>query len=289
MGDKKNPINELESPRRCVTIGLMRRAGLTAVFLVMTWAAAQAQEPPDPLTQARVLYNAGQFEAAVEAAERARTLPALADRADLIAARAFLERYRETVALKDLTSARERLRRLDPLGFDARERAEFIVGLGETLYFDESYGAAADLLESVLEGSDNALSGDARERVLDWWAIAVDRQAWTQSYGEQQSAYQRIRDRMSDELKVRPASATAGYWVASAARSQGDLQGAWDAVEAGWLRATLATDRGAALRAALDQLMLLAIVPERARALGQSEDEMRLLWEQFKDHWQGRD
>jgi tetratricopeptide (TPR) repeat protein len=263
----------------------MGRAGWTAVFLVWAWAGARAQEPPDLLTQARVLYNEGRFEAAVDAAERARVTPTLVDRADLIAARAFLERYRETVALKDLTSARERLRRLNPQSFDPRERAEFIVGLGETLYFDGSYGAAADLLQWVLESGNSTLDPEARERVLDWWAIAVDREAWTRSFSDQQSSYQRIRDRMRDELKVRPESATAGYWAASAARSQGDIHGAWDAVEAGWIRAALAMDRGERLRAALDQIMLLAVVPERARALGQPEEEIRLMWEQFKELW----
>jgi tetratricopeptide (TPR) repeat protein len=263
----------------------MGRAGWTALFLVCAWAGARAQEPPDLLTQARVLYNEGRFEEAVDAAERARAAPALVDRADLIAARALLERYRETVAVKDLTSARERLRRLNSQHFDARERAEFIVGLGETLYFDGSYGAAADLLQLVLESSDSPLVPEARERVLDWWATAVDREAWTKSSAEQQSFYQRIRDRMREELSVRPESATAGYWVVSAARSQGDIHGAWDAVEAGWVRATLATDRGAQLRAALDEIMLLAIVPERARALGESEEDLRRMWEQFKELW----
>jgi hypothetical protein len=247
--------------------------------------SAAAQEAPDPLTQARVLYNDGQFEAAAAAAERARLLPGLAHRADLIAARAYLERYRETVALEDLTQARERLRRLDPLEFDARERAEFIVGLGETLYFDESFGAAADLLESVLDSIDGGPAADARERVLDWWAIAVDREAWPMPHLEQQAAYQRIRDRMRDELTARPGSATANYWAAAAARSQGDLQAAWDAVEAGWVRASLAADDGKALREQLDHLMMVAIVVERARMLSQPVDALRRRWEQFKERW----
>ena len=67
--------------------------------------------------------------------------------------------------------------------------------------------------------------------------------------------------------------------------AQGDLQAAWDAAEAGWVRASLATDRGAALRADLDRLMLVAIVPERARALAQPADTLRLDWERFKERW----
>jgi hypothetical protein len=280
-----NQVNEIRSSPPCGTIRPMRRAVWAAVFLVCAGASAQGQDAPDPLTQARILYNEGQFEAAVSAAERARLTPELTDRADLIAARAYLERYRETVKIDDLAGARERLRRLDPKAFDPRERAEFVVGLGETLYFDESYGAAAELLESVLESGTDALPEEARERVLDWWAIAIDREAWTQSFTDQQTSYQRMRDRMRAELTVRPGSATAGYWAAAAARSQGDLQGAWDAAEAGWVRATLAEDRGAALRKALDELMLKAIVPERARALALPVDDVMRRWGQFKERW----
>ena len=90
---------------------------------------------------------------------------------------------------------------------------------------------------------------------------------------------------MRDELTARPGSAAAAYWLAAAARAQGDLQAAWDAAEAGWVRASLATDRGAALRADLDRLMLVAIVPERARALAQPEDTLLLDWENFKERW----
>ena len=262
----------------------MSRAGWAALFLVTACSAAYAADAPDPLSLARLLYNQRHFDAAVAAAERARLTPGLADRADLIAARAYLERYRQSAATEDLTNARARLRRLDPLKFDPRERTEFIVGLGEALYFEESFGAAADIFESVLDRADD-LTAAARERVLDWWAIAIDREAWMRPEAERLIVYQRIRDRMGDEVTARPGSSTAAYWVAAAARAQGDLQRAWDAAEAAWVRASLAVDRGAALRADIDRLMLIAIVPERARALAQPVDTVRLEWEQFKEKW----
>src|SRR5436190_1275023 len=84
------------------------------------------------------------------------------------------------------------------------------------------------------------------------WPIAVDRDAWVRPEPGRETAYQRIRARMREELTTRPGSSTAAYWLAAAARSQGDPQAAWDAVEAGWVRASLAADRGAALRADLD-------------------------------------
>jgi hypothetical protein len=262
----------------------MRRLGYAVLWLLTAASSAIAADPPDPLAQARLLYNQRQFTAAISAAEKARLSAGAADGADLVAARAYLERYRESTASDDLTNARERLRRLNPQGFAPRERAEFIVGLGEALYFDCSYGAAADLFESALQVRE-VLTVDARERVLDWWATAVDRDASPRPDIERQSFYLRIRDRMRDELAARPDSATASYWSPAAARAQGDLRAAWDAAEAGWVRALLAVDRGEALRADLDRLVLRAIIPERARVLGHAADQLRLEWEQFKEQW----
>jgi hypothetical protein len=150
---------------------------------VLTASAVAAADKVDPLAQARLLYNQRKFQEAVSAAEQGRVTPTRADSADLIGARAYLEIFRESGASDDLTNARERLRRLDPQRFDSRERAEFIVGLGE------------------------------------------------------------------------------------------------------WLRASLATDHGVALREDLDRLMLRAIVPERARMLSQPAESLRLEWERFKEQW----
>ena len=88
-----------------------------------------------------------------------------------------------------------------------------------------AFGAAADVFASVLAG-DGSLPADARERVVDWWASALDRDARPRSDLERQGVYQKIRDRMSDELAGHPASASAAYWLAAAARGQGDLQAA---------------------------------------------------------------
>ena len=263
---------------------LMRSTGLAVFFVLMASPALYAADKLDPLSEARQLYNQRKFEAALAAAERARQTPAVADRANLIAARAYLERFRETGMSDDLMNARERLRRIDPKGFDTLERTEFIVGLGEALYLDESYGAAADVFATVLDNP-NALPADSRDRVLDWWAIAVDRDVWLRQEPGREGAYQRIRARMRDELTARPGSSTAVYWLAAAARSQGDLQAAWDAVEAGWVRASLAIDRAAGLRADLDWLMLVGIIPERARELAQPTEDLKRDWDKFKERW----
>jgi hypothetical protein len=262
----------------------MRRFGSTIGLLVAFSALAAAREERDPLARARLLYNQRQFDAALAAAEQARQTPARSNSADLIAARAYLERYRESADAADLTAARERLRRLDAQRLGAHERIEFIVGLGETLYFEGSFGAAADVFDSALAGP-GLLTPDERERVLDWWASALDRDAQPRTEFERQAVYQRIRDRMKGELGTAPTSAAACYWISMAARGQGDLQGAWEAVLAGWVRAPMASDGGAALRADLDRLVLTALVPERARTLGQPPEALRQEWEQFKERW----
>ena len=122
---------------------------ITTMALLVT-AAGVGAAADDPLLRARILYNQGKYYDAVNAAEEAGLLPGRANSADLIAARAYLERFRESAESVDLTNARERLRRLDPQGFLPRERLEYIVGLGEALYFEQAYGPAAAVFESVL-------------------------------------------------------------------------------------------------------------------------------------------
>jgi hypothetical protein len=261
--------------------------GRSVRVFVFSWLIAgpvAAGAADDPLARARTLYNERKFEAAVNAAEQARLLPGRADAADLVAARAYLERFRDSAASDDLTNARERLRRIVPARFDPVERMEYIVGLGETLFFDGAYGPAATVFDSVLK-SGGSLATDARERVLDWWATALDREAKPRPEMERHAVYQRIRARMDEELALHPGSAAAAYWLAAAARAQGDLQGAWDAAQAAWVRAPLAADGGEAIRSDLDLLVLRGIVPDRAKTSAQSVDNLRMQWEQFKERW----
>src|SRR5262245_11660551 len=238
----------------------------------------------DPLSRARLLYNQRQFQAAVAAAELARRIPARADAADLVSARAYLERYRESNASDDLTNARDRLRRLDPQRLTTRERLEYIVGLGETLYFDQSFGAAAAVFDSVLQSPELMLA-EPRDRVLDWWADALERDVRPRPEIERRGFYERSRARMEEELARHPTSSAAAYWLAAAARGHGDLQAAWDAAQAAWVRAPLAADKGNALRADLDRLVERALIPERAKASAQSPQTLQQEWERFKERW----
>jgi hypothetical protein len=246
--------------------------------------SAAAADDRTPLARARSLYNQRDFDAAIAAADEVRRTADRADSADLIAARALLERYRANGRTEDLDNARERLRRIIPQRFTGSERMEFVVGLGETLYFEQLPGAAAAVFDSALEGADGS-AVDGRDRLLDWWATAVDEDARSRSEFERQAIYQRVRDRMRRELGRTPSSATAAYWAVAAARGEGDLQGAWDAAEAGWVRAAMEEDGGTALRADLDRLIEGAVIPERARLLGQPPDALRDEWEKFKGRW----
>ena len=244
----------------------------------------RVQGADDPLSRARVLYNQGQFEAAVNAAELARTLPGQADSADLVAARAYLERFRVSAVSDDLTNARERLRRLDPQRLAIRERLEYTVGLGETLYLDQAFGAASAVFDAVLQTGEPLPLG-SHDRVLDWWADSVERDARLRPEMDRRAVYQRIRERMELELAAHPASSTAAYWLAAAARGQGDVQAAWDAAQAAWVRSPLTTDKGVTLREDVDRLMLRAIIPDRARVSAQTPESLRAQWEQFKERW----
>ncbi len=261
----------------------MVRLALAVVLLAGNVVPGLAADDRTALAHARQLYNARDFDGAIAAADEAREVSERADSADLIAARALLERYRASALADDLLTARERLRRIAPEQFVGRERLEYVIGLGEALYFDGEPGAAASIFESVL-GSDEPLL-DGRDEVLDWWASAVDQEARPRAEFERRALYQQVRTRMRDELARRPTSATAAYWVVAAARGQGDLEGAWDAAQAAWVRAPLTDDRGAALRGDLDRLVQRAIIPERSRATGQPPYVLLEAWDAFKQKW----
>jgi len=262
----------------------MPRFAVVCVLLLAVAAPVAAADDRTPLARARQLYNMRDFAGAVTAAEDARRAPERADSADLIAARALLEQFRVSASPDQLEQARVRLRRLAPDRFADRERLEYVIGLGESLFFDGAAGAAAAVFDSVLRSPDAPLL-DGRDQVLDWWASAVEQDARTRTEFERQALFEGVRTRMRDELGRRPTSATASYWLAAAARGQGDLQGAWDGAQAAWVRAPLAPDHGAAVRADIDRFVQGALIPERARSTGQPPDTIRDEWDAFKAKW----
>jgi tetratricopeptide (TPR) repeat protein len=255
----------------------------------------QAPAPPDPLAQARSLYNEGRFDAAMEAATKARQVPQQQNAALLILGRAGLERYRTTADPADLIRAREALRAVDSSSLSSRDRADLVIGLGEALFFEELYGPAADLFESMLDRTEE-IGPEARDRVLDWWATAVDRRVRAQPAEMRAAAYDRLIERMEAELRRDGTSAAAAYWVAAATFSRGLVERAWEAAIAGYVRALITPDRGATLRPDLDRLVREAIIPERLRRLpeaGTTQGEqasaaMTAEWELIKERWAGK-
>jgi hypothetical protein len=262
---------------------------LVLLALVAPGSPAAAGSAPDALAAARRFYNLGQYDQALAAAAPAVSNPATASAAHLVIGRIRLERYRQSTDAQELDEARTNLRAVDPRPLDPRERLELQVGLAELLYFDERFGAAAELLAPVLE-STATLAPDAHDRAVEWWAMALNRQAQGQPPAERGPVYQRLIDRMEQELRRDPTSAAAGYWLVAAARATGDLERAWSAALAAWIRAGLSPDRATALRADLDKLVTEDLIPERAGRTP-SRDRRQVIaamtadWEAFKKSW----
>jgi hypothetical protein len=240
---------------------------------------------------ARQLYNQGKYETAIKYAARLRTVSGLADAANLVLGRSYLERFRQSADRADLVAARDALREVHAALLGPREQAEYLVGLGELLYLNESYGAAAEIFVSAVERSRD-LGPQAYDRVFDWWATSLDRQVQSGFVEDRDAVYGEILFRAQAALAQMPGLAAPAYWLVVATRSLGDTVRAWDLAVAGWVRAPLADDKGEALRADLDRLVLQAIIPERVRQLASTDAErerqaarLRLDWETVKKEW----
>jgi hypothetical protein len=266
----------------------MFRALIAAIVLALLWPPAAGATRAE-LARARSLYNQRQFDEAIEAADLARQTPETADAAAVVLARAHLERYRERVDPADLSAARTALAAIKPAGLDGRDRLEFLIALGTSLFLEDDFGAAAEIFASGL-GRAEALDPDLYDAFLDWWGSAVERRAANADRTLRIAAFERMSVRMNDELSRNPSSAVAGYWVVVAARGVGNPQRAWDAAVASWVRARLAGERTSSLRADLDRVVREGIIPDRVRDLpvdqrAQAESELRAEWELVKEKW----
>lgn len=254
-------------------------------------ASATAARAADTLVEARRLYNLGRYEAAIAAASSIGELSAVRPQALLILGRARLERYRQTAEEADLAQGREDLRRIDASRLDERDRLELLVGLGQSLYLDNEYRVAAEVFTSALDSA-SALGPHARDQLLDWWATSLDRHAQSRAVADRPAIYDRMVAQMEQELRRDAGAASASYWLAAGLRLRGDIDRAWDAAMAGWVRALMTPDRGAALRPDLDALVRDGIAPDRARRAtpaGQDSDQVLVAmleeWEAFKKEW----
>jgi hypothetical protein len=259
---------------------------LALVAIVAIPASASAQKAD--LARARALYNERQFDAAIDAATLARKAPAASASAAIVLARAHLERYRQRANPDDLSAARAALSSIPGSGLTPRDRLEFLLALGESLFLEDDFGAAAEIFEAGLDST--AQDAELHYALLEWWASAVDRQSVSAPRLERVAMFERVATRMTAEIAKNPASATASYWMVVALRAAGETTRAWDAAVAGWARARLMGDRTAEFRSDVNRLMHEGIIPDRIRSRpleqrASAEAQLKADWELVKEKW----
>lgn len=243
---------------------MMLRLTIALMFgLAVLWPASAAAQ--NDLERARSLYNAGQFEEAIAAATTAKSKAALAPSATMIAARARLERFRQSDDPKDLAEARTELASLDPQTLAPQEAIEWQIGLGSALVLENQLGPAAEMFTSILPEARVRLSGAEFEKLLEWWAGTAARVAEGLSGSARTERYAKLRDAVREEMNRDPLSRPATYWTVVAARGAGDPEGSWNAAVAGWIRAG-SQSVSTTLRADLERFVVQTLIPERAQA-----------------------
>jgi hypothetical protein len=264
-----------------------RRAFLV-LLVCLWWPTAAFADEPAALAKARALYNTANYDGAIEAATAVRQQPQWADAAALVISRSYLERYRSRRESADLAAALETLSTIRAAALSARDQLDLLIGLGQSLYLGESFGAAAELFDTALNRA-SMLTVRDRLLLLDWWATALDSEAQSRPVDRRPNVFVRIAARMEEELRQDPGNRVANYWLAAAARGTGDLERAWDTSIAAWVRASLSPE-SAALRADLDRLVTTALIPERIRQRPAREQADALIalrseWDRIKQQW----
>jgi hypothetical protein len=256
----------------------MTRVVFTAVLALWLSSVVPAAAEPPALARARTLYNAGDYDAAIAAAQDVQA-PEWMDAARLVIARSHLDRYRRRSETEDLTAGRQALVGVSNAALMPRDRIDLLIGLGQVQYFSGEYGAAGSLFDNAL-AQGFLLNRQDRLLLLDWFANAMDRAAQAR-VGDRHASFDRLRERMEDEVRRDAENPVANYWLVVAARGAGDVQGAWDQAVAARIRSRRNEGGAADLRADLDRLMTQAIIPERAR-LQKDADAARAL----RDQWE---
>lgn len=262
---------------------------LAAAVALTSMAVLPAAADPALLARARALYNAQQYDEAIEIAAAARRSPETADRAAVVLARACLERYRRGADPTDLGTAREALGSVRADQLDAGDRLDFLIALGESLFLEDEFGGAAELFDSAAALA-AAVRPEALDAALDWLGSAAERRAAALPPDRRVAAFARLRARMEAELARAPHSRAAAYWLVAALRGEEALDRAWDAAVAAWVRARLAGPAAAALRADVDRLVLAGLIPDVVRRLPadtreRRAAELRAEWELLKQRW----
>ncbi len=267
---------------------MVRRLGFVVLVSLLSTGFAEAADPP-ALVKAHTLYNAGDFEGAIQAVASLERQPATADSAALLIGRCRLEQYRQKSDATVLEAARSALSSVHASALPPRARVELLIGMGQTLYFGDVFGGAAELFDTALGRSD-LLSQRDRWALLDWWATSLDRQAQLLPPERRLPVFDRIAARMEAELRQEAGNGPANYWLIVGTRGTGDIVRAWDAAIAGWVRASLDPASAATVRADIDRLVTEALAIELGRSRGGPEPQdaiaaTRADWELVKSQW----
>lgn len=245
---------------------------LAALALMLVPALSGAAFAQGDLDLARRQYNAGLFDEAIASVAGGRYPPKAAASAALVSARARLERFRRGGDGQDLAQARAALATLNPRELPARDAIEWQIGVGEALFLEGEAGPASQMFASVLAPARRQLTPAEFDKLFEWWAAATARFAETLAGAERLEQFGRMAAALKPFLDGDAPSREAIYWWVVAVRGVGDLDGAWNAALAGWIRADLWPDT-ALLRADLEQFVLQTLIPERAQAkVGQRLD-----------------
>jgi len=277
---------------RLITPAVQSRARRLVAVAALAMLASAAEQP-DALARARVAYNEQRYDEAIAAARAAERVPGTAPQARLLVARACIERFRLSGEAADLTTARNMLAAIDSSKLTSRDRGETQIGLAQLLFFDDRFGAAAELFEDALSRASEPGYGP-RERLLGWFATSLDRLARLEETPVRRRIYRRLLDRMVLENRIGSGSAVASYWIVAATFGVDNVENAWDAAVATWIRAPLTPGDGVALRADIDRFVQEVIIPRRAwlaSAGGEVEpvaDVFRRDWESVKQTWPRR-
>jgi len=237
---------------------------LTAVWVLALVVPAVAAAQGD-LARARTLYNSGQYEESIAAANAAKSRPSTASSAALIIARSRLERFRKSADPMDLAAGRSELISVDPRTLTEQESIEWQVGVGIALFLEGQIPAAAEAFGAVLPAASERLTHAEYEKLLEWRGTAVSRLAESLAGDARRHAYEALRSEVVRELDRNPLSRRATYWAVIAARGVGALDAAWGGAIAGWIRAGNQPE-GLQLRADVEQFVIHTLIPERAQA-----------------------
>ncbi len=275
-----------------------RRAAGCALFAIALLASPRPAAAQKELKDARRFYNASKFDEAIAAAEPALDKPKVAASASLIIARARLERFRVSADQDDLTAARQELIALNPRKLSPQEAIEWQMGLGETLVFENQPGPASEIFASLFPAARLRFTPAQMDRLIEWWANSTARFAESFTGNARSDNYGRLLMTLRTVLQFDPPSRAGTYWLVVASRGVGDLEGAWNAAVAGWIRAG-SMQGGDQLREDLEQYMMQTVIPERARArTGQRQGtgvttleiaDLTRQWRTLTQRWSGSD